>query len=65
MVERLLAYVAADRNELPGDLLRVRDLSAFEFPPYPALWGVCYLRFRNRRQRCAVLVPVVGERFSS
>ncbi len=65
MVEGLLASVAADRNESPGDLLRIWNLSALELPAYPALWGVCYLRFRNRGQRGAVLVPMAGERFSS
>ena len=52
-------------QSLLSDLLRIWNLPPFELPADYAFWGVCHLRLRNRRRRCAVLVPVAGERFSS
>ena len=65
MVKGMLASVAADWNEPVRDLLWVWNLSALEFPADTAFWSLCYIRLRNRSQRCAVHVPVAGERFCS
>jgi len=65
MVEGMLASVATHRSLAARDLLRLRPLPALEFPSHPALWNICHIRVRNRSRRCAVYVPVAGERCCS
>lgn len=61
VVEGVLGFMAADRNQPSRDLLGIWNISALELSAHAALRSLCDVRLRNRSQRCVVHISVAGQ----